>query len=189
MRMKTVIFFGAGRANGVTRRMVQAFRAQAPGTVVLLDAYRDYRTISPCHDCRYCWSHPTCSMHDRMEKVYDALTDADVVLIASPVYFFGVSGVLKTMLDRLQVYWAARHLRRVEPFPQPKKGAVLLCGGAPSHEGQFDSALATCFGVLRELNAPLVGSVTLSATDRLTEDRWKECEAQIQKLAHTLYGE
>lgn len=185
--MKTVIFFGAARANGITRRMVNTFRSKVPGTVVLIDAYRDYRNISPCHDCRYCWNHPNCIIHDKMDKVYDALKDADVVIIASPVYFFGVSGVLKTVFDRLQVYWASR-MRKDQPFPEPKKGAMLLCGGAPSHPGQFDSAKMTGFGVLRELRAELVDTVTLSSTDCLTEDRWKICEAEILKLVEKLYG-
>jgi hypothetical protein len=53
--------------------------------------------------CQACGPEPTtgfCIFHDDMDRVYEALRDAHAVVVGSPVYFDGVSGQLKLVMDR-----------------------------------------------------------------------------------------
>jgi len=57
--------------------------------------------ISGCTGCDYCLAHNgQCSIRDDMDIVYPALDQADVIVFASPIYFFSMSAQLKAVIDR-----------------------------------------------------------------------------------------
>jgi len=57
--------------------------------------------IKGCVDCQYCFSHEgKCVQRDGMDEIYPLLEKADVLVFATPVYFFGFSAQLKTVIDR-----------------------------------------------------------------------------------------
>ena len=62
----------------------------------------DYK-VNPCIGCNTCFDREghECFQKDDMTKVYEKLKMADVLVIASPVYFYGVSAQLKVLIDRL----------------------------------------------------------------------------------------
>lgn len=58
------------------------------------------------HSCKGCLragrdSKSPCTQKDDMEQIYSAFVDCDVVVFASPVYFWMITGTLKTVADRL----------------------------------------------------------------------------------------
>jgi multimeric flavodoxin WrbA len=76
--------------------------------------------------CLGCWSggkdpeHP-CSQRDDMEKIYPAYKEADVVVLASPLYYWFISGFLKNAFDRLFA------IAECDPnYRNPKKQSVLI---------------------------------------------------------------
>ncbi|MGE5654764.1 MAG: flavodoxin family protein [Bacillota bacterium] len=105
--MKIVAINGSsrGRASN-THVMVSALLngAQAAGaeTVNVLLAEKE---ISHCRGCHSCWSATPgqCVTDDDMLGVLGAMAGASVVILASPVYFENISGLLKTFMDRLTV--------------------------------------------------------------------------------------
>ena len=58
--------------------------------------------ISGCLACEYCHAkgRGECIQKDDMQKVYALLKKAEMLVIASPVYYHGISGQLKCVLDR-----------------------------------------------------------------------------------------
>lgn len=54
-----------------------------------------------CTGCLYCHSHEKCALNDSMNGLYSQIKNADVLVFATPVYYYAVSGQLKTFLDRL----------------------------------------------------------------------------------------
>lgn len=66
--------------------------------------------ISPCTSCGGCWETGDCVIEDKMQEVYKKLLDADYVVIASPLYFLGISAQLKALIDRCQALWARRFI-------------------------------------------------------------------------------
>ena len=58
------------------------------------------KKIAPCTACYGCVEHHACVRKDDMEDVLEALKTADVIVLASPVYFYSICAQMKTMIDR-----------------------------------------------------------------------------------------
>ena len=142
--------------------MIDIFVENIDGDVEIINSYEE--NISPCIDCRYCWENRGCSIKDDMQEIYNKIDKADNIIIASPVYFHTVSGPLKIIIDRCQVYWAGV-LRGDKLDVGSKKGGILLCGGAPEFDKQFTAAEITLEGLLKDFGARCLGIVTASNTD------------------------
>ena len=60
-------------------------------------------SVAPCRACYACMETHTCAIHDDMKEVFQKLTAADVIVLASPVYFYSISAQMKAMIDRCLV--------------------------------------------------------------------------------------
>ena len=98
-----VVLSGSVRKGGNTELLVQAFvdGAKKNNNVEVISV-ADYK-VNPCIGCNTCFDREghECFQKDDMTKVYEKLKMADVLVIASPVYFYGVSAQLKALIDRL----------------------------------------------------------------------------------------
>ncbi len=131
MAKKIVILNGSPRRAGNTSALVQAFAAGARrGGAEVTEFFLGAMQI---HPCRGCWgggrdpAHP-CVQRDDMEQIYPAYRAADVVVLASPEYYWSVSGLLKTAFDRL---FAVAECDA--NYANPVKESVLLMA-AEGHE-------------------------------------------------------
>lgn len=101
--MKIVVLNGSPRKGGNTEIMTQAFAEAArknQNEVSILDVAP--MNIRGCLGCKYCWAHKgECVQKDDMGKVFEALVDADMVVFASPIYWFDITAQMKTVIDRL----------------------------------------------------------------------------------------
>ena len=104
MSKKIIILNGAARKNGSTQKLIQSFSdgARSVGHHVQ-EFYLDGMNIHSCKGCLRAGrdSKSPCSQKDDMEQIYSAFSDCDVVVFASPVYFWTITGTLKTVADRL----------------------------------------------------------------------------------------
>lgn len=131
---KIVILVGSVRKNGNTALLAQSFAEGAKEHYdVELVSVADYK-VNPCIGCNSCFSRKghRCFQQDDMVKIYEALAEADLVAIASPVYFYGVSAQLKAVIDRL-------HTPLRNDFKI--KRAVLLLAGAAVLPELFDEII------------------------------------------------
>ena len=64
--------------------------------------------LKPCDACQACHNTGRCAIVDDVEKLYHAITDADGVILGSPVYFQGVTAQMKTFIDRVGYLHNAR---------------------------------------------------------------------------------
>ena len=58
------------------------------------------KNISYCQGCGVCNNTHKCVMKDDMAEILDKMVDADVIVLATPVYFYSVDGQMKTFIDR-----------------------------------------------------------------------------------------
>lgn len=58
------------------------------------------KIIKPCLGCLVCSKTKKCVQNDDMEMILTKMINADVIVMATPVYFYAVSGQMKTMIDR-----------------------------------------------------------------------------------------
>lgn len=63
-----------------------------------------------CQNCGGCTKKGACILGDDMTPLYDKLLVADGIIVASPIYFYGVSAQTKAFLDRLQAMWSRKQI-------------------------------------------------------------------------------
>ncbi len=98
-----IILTGSMRKNGNTALLAQRFAdGAAVNNNVEIVSVADYK-VNPCIGCNNCFSREgnQCFQNDDMIQIYEKLRNADIVVIASPVYFYGISAQLKAIVDRL----------------------------------------------------------------------------------------
>ena len=128
-----VILVGSMRKGGNTDLLARRFaEGAAQHNNVEIVSVADYK-IAPCIGCNTCFTREgnVCCNHD-MDEVYEKLRRADVLVIASPVYFYGISAELKAVIDRL-------HTPMRNTFAVRKLALLLV--GAAELPNLFDSIL------------------------------------------------
>lgn len=98
-----VILVGSMRKGGNTDLLAQAFAEGArENNSVDIVSVVDYK-VNPCIGCNSCFMREgnKCFQNDDMDGIYEKLKVADMVVVASPVYFYGISAELKAVIDRL----------------------------------------------------------------------------------------
>lgn len=64
------------------------------------------KKVAPCHACYFCREHSgECVYKDDMAEILQAMIDADVLVLASPVYFYSINAQLKAVIDRTVARW------------------------------------------------------------------------------------
>lgn len=63
------------------------------------------------------------------QKYIKKINESDIIVIATPIYFANVPSPLKALIDRLQVYWSKKYIRKDREKIKEKIGVVLAVGG------------------------------------------------------------
>lgn len=129
-----VILIGSVRKGGNTDLLAQRFaEGAAEHNNIEIISVADYK-VAPCIGCNTCFTREghACFNHDDMDMIYDKLQRADVMVIASPVYFYGISAEMKAIIDRL-------HTPMRNSFAIRKLAMLLV--GAASLPNLFDPIL------------------------------------------------
>lgn len=159
--MKTVIINGSPHKNGETVKMINFIEERLVGDIIRLDAY--FESISPCRDCGFCHKESRCVIDDKMTEMYSHIRDCDRLILASPLYFSQLTGVMLGVLSRLQLFSAQRYIKRTAPSIKQKKGLALLNGGGSTKN---TSGVDQCVRIImRELNVTEFKRVFYSGTD------------------------
>ncbi|MEK6196268.1 MAG: flavodoxin family protein, partial [Deltaproteobacteria bacterium] len=100
---------GSPLKNGSTVYLLSRFmdELEAQGARVnIVDVPR--KDIQPCRGCGFCEKKGYCVINDddMSKEIYGLLREADIVVAASPVFFYGITAQLKALLDRTQTLWA-----------------------------------------------------------------------------------
>ncbi len=104
MRKKIIVLNGSPRKNGNTSALVKSFTAGAESAGhTVTEFFLDSMDIHGCKGCFRGHSGQTypCIQQDDMNKIYPAIKDCDVVILASPLYYWTLSGQIQTAFDRL----------------------------------------------------------------------------------------
>lgn len=107
MSKKVLILSGSPRKGGNSDILCDEFArgAQEAGNEVEKIRVAD-KKIHPCSACYYCRDHGgECVHKDNMAEVLQKMIDADVLVLASPVYFYSIDAQLKAVIDRTVARW------------------------------------------------------------------------------------
>lgn len=121
---KIVILNGSPRKNGNTQDLIKSFikGAEESGNTVI-EFFLNEMNIHGCLGCFGGGKNPEspCVQKDDMVKIYPEYKAADIVVLASPLYYWTISGQLKTAFDRLFA------VAECDPnYRNPKKESILL---------------------------------------------------------------
>lgn len=98
---KVLIISSSLRKNANSEQLAASFAdgAKAAGHDVEIVSLRD-KEIQFCIGCFVCQKTKQCFMHDDADVIREKMLHADVLVFATPIYYYEMSGALKTMLDR-----------------------------------------------------------------------------------------
>lgn len=113
--MKIIILQGSPNKNGSTSILAEEFSrgAEEAGHTVVRFDLTDL-DIRPCTGCVACGYEGPCVQHDDNQKIRSEILSADMVVFATPLYYYGMSAQLKTVIDRFCAYNSSitrKHMR------------------------------------------------------------------------------
>lgn len=165
-----MILYGSPHLIGSTFRLLNQFKQDLLAVThdeyvfVQFDLFEE--KITPCNDCKSC-QYGLCHLNhtDRMAQMIEALQLAEVVVIATPIYFAGFPAPLKHFVDRMQQFYVNDFKGRSYTFPTRKKGFLLATAG--SADATTKQAVHHMTKMVFDcLNADCAGSVFHENTDR-----------------------
>jgi multimeric flavodoxin WrbA len=99
--------------------------------------------ISPCLEIYACRKDGNCAIKDDMQSLYKKLLEADHIIFASPIFFYGVTSQAKAIIDRCQALWVRRHVLGMGKEDKRERRGVFISVGATRGKKLFDGAVLT----------------------------------------------
>jgi multimeric flavodoxin WrbA len=166
--LKVLGLFGSPRSGGNTDILLEeALKgAEMEGAEAERLHLADFDII-PCRECLQCFNGGKCIILDDMQKIYPKLLEADIIILASPIFFYGVTAWAKALIDRCQALWSRKYILKDESLGKEgkrRKGFLISVGGT---KGQrvFEGAILTAKYFFDVLNAEYVGELVFREVD------------------------
>ena len=107
MGKKVLILSGSPRKGGNSDILCDEFARGAQEAGNQVEKIRVAgKKVAPCSACYYCRDHGgECARKDDMAEILQKMIDADVLVLASPVYFYSIDAQLKAVIDRTLARW------------------------------------------------------------------------------------
>ena len=189
-KIKNIVVFDGGARNkklSKTTLMVDKFIEGAKSAGAKVEEFKLSKLdIHNCDGCYMCWSKTPgeCVHKDVMSELREKYRSADLVVFASPLYIFNVTGIMKTFMDRLlpilKPYMLLDekdgHITHPDRFPEMgEQGMVVFsASGFPEVDGNFDGLK----GMYRAWdnhneNSHLMGEFFLTAAEVMSQPIYK----------------
>ena len=154
--------FGSPRRGGNTEILLEEVLrgAEKEGGKVERLYLSDF-TITPCKECHGCDETGNCIILDDMEKIYPKLLEADVVILASPIFFYGVTAWTKALIDRSQALWVRKYLLKEPSLGKEgkKRKGFFISLGATKGQKVFEGSILTVKYFFDTFNADYAGDL------------------------------
>ncbi len=170
--MKVAIFNGSPRKEN-TFALTEAFREGAEQAGHEVEMYHvGQMKIAGCLGCDYCHTkgEGSCVQKDDLEKIMPAYKEADVIVFASPIYYFGMTAQIEAAIQR--VYCIGKPARA-------KKAFLLLSSASP---GVYDASIAQFKAYAGYTGIEAAGVITAHGNENRSEAKLKE----VRELAGNL---
>jgi multimeric flavodoxin WrbA len=166
--MKVLGIFGSPRRGGNTEILLEEALKGAEKEGAEADRlYLSDFTLTPCKECHGCDRTGDCVILDDMGKIYPRLLEADVVMLASPIFFYGVTAWAKALIDRSQAFWARKYLLKDPSLGKEgkRRKGFFISVGATKGARVFDGAVLTVKYFFDVLNAEYVGELVFRGVE------------------------
>jgi multimeric flavodoxin WrbA len=173
---KVEIFIGSPRKRGNTNSLAEILENSFDKRKIISEiSYLYNYEIKPCNDCRACKiDEMKCLLDDDMEAIYTRFEKSEIIIIGTPIYWFGPSAKTKLMLDRLRPYFYNKRLNG-------KKAVLLLPAG--TGETDCDLTIEMFRRSFEVLGVDLISVVTAKAYNVKEVENDKKAIDSILKLS------
>ncbi|MFO7666413.1 MAG: NAD(P)H-dependent oxidoreductase [Desulfobacterales bacterium] len=118
------------------------------------------KNIMPCMEYSVCEKKGTCPIDDDMNEIYSLLREADIIVLATPIFFYNTPAQTKALIDRSQTLWARKYrLKLTDPGRKNRRG-FLLALGATKGANLFEGMKLTAKYFFDAVGAGFEGSLT-----------------------------
>lgn len=165
--LKVLGLAGSPRRGGNTevlldRALAGAASAGAQAEKVVLNRLK----MKPCQECGSCNTTGVCRMKDDMQGLYPKLEEADGIILASPIFFMGLSAQAKAVIDRCQALWARKYLLgRPVGRPGQKRLGLFLATGGTNREYTFKPSITVVKSFFATLEVQYHGQLMYGSVD------------------------
>ena len=165
--MNVLILNGSPHPQGNTKAMIDAFvkgAAENGNNITVFDVCK--KQIAGCKGCEYCHTkgNGACVQKDDMQELYTLLAEAEMLVIASPIYYFGYSAQLQAAIHRTYAIGIPGKL---------KKAALLLSSGS---DGVYDGAIFEYRQICEWMKLEDMGILTAHSSENGSAEKMKEAE-------------
>ncbi|MBU4344169.1 MAG: NAD(P)H-dependent oxidoreductase [Proteobacteria bacterium] len=153
---------GSPREKGNTAFLLSVFMREAKKLGAQTHVIEvDKKNIIPCREYTVCSKKGFCPIDDDMKnEIYPLLRKADVIVAATPIFFYHTTAQLKALIDRCQVFWSRKYLLKLNDPGQKFRRGFLLALGASKGENLFDGVHLTAKYFFDAVGAGYDGSLT-----------------------------
>lgn len=167
---KLLAIMGGPRRGQNTERLLDKFLEGLKDSgedVHIKKIYIRDMNINHCIGCGYCEKTGKCFMNDDMDILYKDFDEADAVVLASPMFFNGVTSYTKTMINRCQIFWSSKYVLKKSSIDRSKKrfGYFISVSGAPEENTDFECAKSVIKFFFRAINTEYRGELFAANTD------------------------
>lgn len=123
--------------------------------------------VNPCRGCNWCARQGQCIQRDDMDSLYPRLAASNGLVVAAPIFFYGLPAQLKAVIDRTQMFWNRKYrLRQPVQRPSGTRGrGVFLSVGATSGRQLFTGAILTVKYFFDTLDVDYGGDLLVRGVD------------------------
>lgn len=164
--MKALILLGSPRKNGNTelllKKVIQGIeQAHVKWELIRLPGL----DIHPCIGCGTCEKKGTCFFKDDMQLLYEKISQADRIIIGSPIYFYNVTAQTKMFIDRCQTLWSRKYVLKQPIGSNPDRRGYLVSVSATRGERVFEGAILTAHYAFDAMNCNYAGDLLVRGMD------------------------
>ncbi|MEJ2056752.1 MAG: flavodoxin family protein [Desulfofustis sp.] len=165
--MKIIIFLGSPRKKGnseaaaalVAERLTDALGGEIEYIRLAT------QQIAPCIACGGCTKTGMCVVKDDMIDLYEKIDGADLIFLAGPTYFYGLSAQLKSFIDRIQARWSRKYLLKTTFRKNDKRYGYLICCAATQGKKLFDGSVLVAKSFFDAIDVPYDGELLIRGVD------------------------
>ncbi len=169
--MKILGIMGSPRVGGNTDLLLdEALRAAKSQGAETEKISVDKLKISPCKEDYACLKDGNCDIRDAMDDIYPKLLSAGGVIIASPIFFYGLTSQAKALIDRCQALWARKYVLKQKPPDSGRQGAFIAVG-ATKGEKLFEGSILTVKYFFQTIGVGYGGELLIRGIDKKGEIR------------------
>lgn len=166
--LRVLCIAGSPRRDGNTDLLLRQIAAGAASreaqtkTVILSEL-----DVFPCRHCDSCLKTGKCVIDDDMQWLHTDLREADRVVLASPIFFMGVTAQTKAMIDRCQALWVIKYVLKlpVAINPGKERRGIFISVGGTELSNLFQPAIATIKSWFTTLDISYDGELVFSGID------------------------